>query len=300
MSEIRIEAEDITLAGFRLETNTAASGGQLISLVGGELTEVGSATFTFDGLSGSYNVIAGYFDESDGVSSLEVRKNELAINAWDFDQNLGSAFANTETQVRRTIANALTISTGDTFKLYATENSGEPARIDYIEFVPITTPLVINGTSANDRLVGNGRNNTLNGFGGNDILDGRGGNNQLNGGSGIDTADYTQTANGIIADLNTGVVLKPVFGTTIPKVMPLGDSITAGQHNVEPTPGAYRIQLWKNLRADNLRVDFVGSQFSGTPGLGDKNHEGHGGWRINQIANLVNQGIIKTYQPQII
>nr|WP_235927088.1 GDSL-type esterase/lipase family protein [Gloeocapsopsis dulcis] len=172
-----------------------------------------------------------------------------------------------------------------------------------MEFVPVTPPAtstVINGTSGNDRLVGDWRNNTLNGFAGNDILEGRGGNNTLNGGSGIDTADYTYAPNGIIANLRTRTVLKPVFGTTTPRIMPLGDSITAGLHNVEPTPGTYRIQLWKNLLADNLSVDFVGSQFNGPPSLADKNHEGRGGWTIDQIAGLVDRGIIKTYQPQII
>lgn len=271
----------------------------MIGLVGGGLTDVGSATFVFGGLSGSYNVVAGYFDENDGVSRLEVRQNGSVIDAWDFNQNLGSAFANTQTQTRRAIATGLSISTGDAFRLEATENNGEPARIDYIEFIPVT-PLTINGTSANDRLVGDWRNNTLNGFGGNDILDGRGGNNTLNGGSGIDAADYAYAANGIIANLNAGVVLKPVFGTTTPRVMPLGDSITAGQHNVEPTPGTYRIQLWQNLRSDNLSVDFVGSQFNGPPSLEDKNHEGRGGWTIDQIAGLVDQGAIATYEPQIV
>ncbi len=64
-----------------------------------------------------------------------------------------------------------------------------------MQFVPVTsatpptTSAVVNGTSGNDRLVGDWRNNTLNGFAGNDILEGRGGNNTLNGGSGIDTAD---------------------------------------------------------------------------------------------------------------
>ncbi|MES1021703.1 GDSL-type esterase/lipase family protein [Gloeocapsa sp. BRSZ] len=289
----------MTLTAFRVETNTAASGGRIISLVGGEIAEIGSARFTFNGLSGSYNVVVGYFDETDGVSHVEVRKAGLVVDGWYLSENLGSASANSQTRVRRAIANRLTISNGETFRLYATENKGEPARIDYIEFISVTSA-VINGTNANDRLVGDGRNNTLNGFAGNDILDGRGGNNNLNGGTGIDTADYTQAANGIIANLNKGTVLKPVFGTTTPRVMPLGDSITAGQHAVEPTPGTYRIQLWKNLRADNLSVNFVGSQFNGPPSLGDKNHEGHGGWTINQIAGLVDQGIVKTYQPQIV
>lgn len=300
--QMRIEAENMNLTGFRLEANSAASGQNIISLVNGGVAETGFASFNFTGASGLYKVVVGYFDETDGASQFEVRKEGAIVDAWSANQNLGSALAKTQTKTLRTIATQLAISQNDTFQLKAIEDAGEPGRIDYIEFIPVTPPAtsaVINGTNANDRLVGDARDNTLNGFGGKDILDGRGGNNILNGGSGIDTADYAYATNGIIANLNTGTVLKPVFGTTTPKVMPLGDSITAGQHRVEPTPGTYRIQLWKNLLADNLSVDFVGSQFNGPPSLGDKNHEGRGGWTIDQIAGLVDQGIIKTYQPQM-
>lgn len=303
MSEIRIEAEDMTLVGFRQEVNSAASGQSIISLVNGDVAETGFASFNFAGASGLYNVVVGYFDENDGVSQFEVRQKRTIVDAWSANQNLGSASANSQTRTLRTIATQLAISQGDKFYIKAVEDAGEPARIDFMNFVPVTPPAtsaIINGTSGNDRLVGNARNNTLNGFAGNDILEGRGGNNTLNGGIGLDTADYTYAFNGIIANLKDGTVLKPVFGNTTPRIMPLGDSITAGEHNVEPTPGTYRIQLWKNLGADNLSVDFVGSQFNGPPSLGDKNHEGRGGWTIDQITSLVDRGIIKTYQPQMV
>ncbi|MEU4745201.1 RICIN domain-containing protein [Actinosynnema sp. NPDC023658] len=68
------------------------------------------------------------------------------------------------------------------------------------------------------------------------------------------------------------------------RVMPLGDSITEGTQ----VPGGYRIGLWQRLASANYRVDFVGSQFNGPSSLGDHDHEGHPGWRIDQIdANVV-------------
>jgi lysophospholipase L1-like esterase len=68
------------------------------------------------------------------------------------------------------------------------------------------------------------------------------------------------------------------------RVMPLGDSITDG-FNV---PGGYRIDLWQHLVDGGHTVDFVGSQTNGPAGLGDRDHEGHSGWRIDQIdANIV-------------
>jgi len=79
------------------------------------------------------------------------------------------------------------------------------------------------------------------------------------------------------------------------RVMPLGDSITDG-FNV---PGGYRINLWQRLAAGGYTVDFVGSGFNGPDTLGDHDHEGHSGWRIDQIdANIV--GWLQTYTPRTV
>ena len=63
------------------------------------------------------------------------------------------------------------------------------------------------------------------------------------------------------------------------RVLPLGDSITDG-FNV---PGGYRIDLWRTLAAAGHPVDFVGSQFNGPGDLPDHDHEGHPGWRIDEV-----------------
>ncbi|MGC4897185.1 ricin-type beta-trefoil lectin domain protein [Micromonospora sp. DT31] len=79
------------------------------------------------------------------------------------------------------------------------------------------------------------------------------------------------------------------------RVMPLGDSITEGTQ----VPGGYRIGLWQRLAAAGYRVDLVGSQFNGPGNLGDHDHEGHPGWRIDQIdANIT--GWLNTYQPRTV
>lgn len=79
------------------------------------------------------------------------------------------------------------------------------------------------------------------------------------------------------------------------RVMPLGDSITDG-FNV---PGGYRIELWQRFLTGRFTVDFVGSGFNGPASLGDHDHEGHSGWRIDQIdANIVNW--LRTSTPRTI
>ena len=55
-----------------------------------------------------------------------------------------------------------------------------------------------------------------------------------------------------------------------PRIMPLGDSITAGGL------GSYRRHLGELLRANGRTFDFVGSRSSGP--MADNQHEGHNGW----------------------
>ncbi len=73
------------------------------------------------------------------------------------------------------------------------------------------------------------------------------------------------------------------------KIMPLGDSITAGEHYGYPILGertGYRKSLYELLTAAAYDVNFVGSLnwgFNVTPSF-DCDHEGHPGWTASQIA----------------
>jgi lysophospholipase L1-like esterase len=79
------------------------------------------------------------------------------------------------------------------------------------------------------------------------------------------------------------------------RVMPLGDSLTDGKD----VPGAYRIELWRQLQSAGRTVDFVGSQRSGPLSLPDLDHEGHRGWTIDDLrANLTSW--LTTYQPDVV
>lgn len=79
------------------------------------------------------------------------------------------------------------------------------------------------------------------------------------------------------------------------KIMPLGDSITDG-FNV---PGGYRINL-ENLLVDTGRdIDFVGSGSNGPPDLEDQDHEGHSGWRIDELSANIGEWL-ETSQPEIV
>ncbi len=81
------------------------------------------------------------------------------------------------------------------------------------------------------------------------------------------------------------------------RIMPFGDSITAGVTNFTGATGdrplipnrvGYRQTLNDALRADGYPIDFVGSEQAGTAaGLADADHQGHPGFKTAQlIANV--------------
>ncbi len=76
-------------------------------------------------------------------------------------------------------------------------------------------------------------------------------------------------------------------------IMPLGDSITLGVN------GGYRNNLYTGLQENNCGVDFVGTQFDVNTLVADKDHEGHPGFAIGDIANNVDAWMAST-QPNII
>jgi acyl-CoA thioesterase-1 len=84
------------------------------------------------------------------------------------------------------------------------------------------------------------------------------------------------------------------------RIMPLGDSITQAnsKHN------SYRRPLWIQLQYAGYKVDFVGSSrenFQGPPPLSDfdQDHEGHWGWRVDQILEQIDNWT-RTSRPDIV
>jgi aryl-phospho-beta-D-glucosidase BglC (GH1 family)/lysophospholipase L1-like esterase len=76
-------------------------------------------------------------------------------------------------------------------------------------------------------------------------------------------------------------------------IMPLGDSITLGVN------GGYRNNLYTGLQQNNCGVSYVGTQSDQWTRVADKDHEGHPGFTIANIASGVNAWLAST-QPNII
>ena len=71
------------------------------------------------------------------------------------------------------------------------------------------------------------------------------------------------------------------------KIMPLGDSITDGTGYA----GGYRVELFAKAIADKKNITFVGSLSNGPNTVSGvtfpKSHEGHFGWTIGQVDDLI-------------
>ncbi|MEO1522926.1 MAG: GDSL-type esterase/lipase family protein [Cyanobacteria bacterium J06633_2] len=215
---IRIEAENFDQLGlFAVEDPAGVpSPIQVLSLSDASdnqasndpITSTATKSFTFP--SGRYDVVIGYFDESDGSGTIQATIGDDVLPELEMNGDFGSSATSTRNFVHRTIAKSIEIKTGDLIQLTGTSDGDEFVRIDYIEFVPIrvvkhnpppgngggnkgngsvgTPPAPINfsGGRRGNRVVGNGDRNRLVGTGRNDVLIGRGNRDVLRGRNGKD------------------------------------------------------------------------------------------------------------------
>ncbi|MFF2195023.1 FG-GAP-like repeat-containing protein [Streptomyces sp. NPDC058157] len=80
------------------------------------------------------------------------------------------------------------------------------------------------------------------------------------------------------------------------KVMPLGDSITAGAGS--STGAGYRLPLWNATTAQSrYSIDYVGSGSSGA--VADPDHEGHNGYMVDQIRSGID-GWVNAANPDVV
>ncbi len=87
------------------------------------------------------------------------------------------------------------------------------------------------------------------------------------------TADMVQLFNAAIAWATSA----PAPATV--RIQPLGDSITEGFLGLD----SYRVPLWPLLAAQGCDVDFTGSVHTEPDGVTDGDHEGHSGFRTDEI-----------------
>ena len=83
------------------------------------------------------------------------------------------------------------------------------------------------------------------------------------------------------------------------RIMPMGDSITDGT-SFNPGNGGYRLTLYNLLTSAGYNVDYIGSLTINSQNLVEKEHEGHSGWRIDQLDSNVAGWFSSLADPDVI
>ncbi len=136
-----IEAEDMFLNGYAVESNSAASGGECVSA---NSTGSGTASAKYMGTGGECTLTVYYFDENDGNAAWMVYVNDEVADTWTANEDLGSASADSATLTSRDIA--VTLSEGDIIKIQGVKETYDPARLDRI-VVTAPEPVIPDGTT---------------------------------------------------------------------------------------------------------------------------------------------------------
>ena len=131
----RIEAESMRLDGYapaNILPFEAASGGRAVQIANPD--QRGSASFTFTGMAGKYDIVVQYFDEDDGISEFRFAAGGRWVDQWRADNVLPtpSKLPDGHTSIRRTIRK-LALRPGDEVRIEGLASGGEQAVIDYVE-----------------------------------------------------------------------------------------------------------------------------------------------------------------------
>ncbi len=128
---LRLEAEKFGLSNFN-EDQTISSGAKVIA-TGGE----GKASSKFTGPTGLYDIVVGYYDESDGYGKIDLTVGS-GINSqkfdWILDRNLGNYNTGNDNFVTRTIR-GVKLKSGEAIQIKGTAEGQEFIRVDYIDVI---------------------------------------------------------------------------------------------------------------------------------------------------------------------
>ena len=138
-SPVLIEAEQMTLLGSsRRYYATFASGSGYIAQYRSRGSNSGSvsARAAFSGETGHYDIVVGYFDETDGQSNVDLIIDGVAVDSWIYDADRTGTYPGPANATVRSVAAGYAINAGSVVEISAIANQGELATIDYIRFVP--------------------------------------------------------------------------------------------------------------------------------------------------------------------
>jgi alpha-glucuronidase len=134
----RIEAESMQADGYTPVNVTpweTASGGKAVVC---NRSSTCTLTTKFNKPDGTYSIAVRYFDLRTGVSQYELLRNGKSVAQWKADDTLPPATVDKNldgSTSTRYVVPGVKLEQGDTLTLRGTPNQGEPAPVDYLEFL---------------------------------------------------------------------------------------------------------------------------------------------------------------------
>jgi len=89
--------------------------------------------------SGLNDLAITFFDESDGVSTIDVLIDGVSVGIITLDQDGGGA-GSQAANLRTVVLAGVTVGPASILSLVANSHAGEPVRIDAVEFTPAGAP----------------------------------------------------------------------------------------------------------------------------------------------------------------
>jgi len=132
----RTEAESMRLEGYQVIDVTPwedASGSKAVTCPSSQ--QSCSASFTFEGKSGWYDIAVQYFDLRTGVAQFTLFVNQQPVDHWAADASLPSLRPNGDNSTRRTVT-GVALRPGDQIRIQGEPSGGDPAAFDYVAIEP--------------------------------------------------------------------------------------------------------------------------------------------------------------------
>jgi len=136
----RVEAESMELDGYQVVEVTpweTASGGRAVECPSGRPRC--SAYFDYHGPGGWYDLIVGYFDQNNGVSTFSLYVGDQLVDEWNAGDHWPSQKPDGSSATRRVI-HGLALRPGDQIRIEGTPDGQEYAPLDYIEIINSEIP----------------------------------------------------------------------------------------------------------------------------------------------------------------
>ena len=133
----RLEAEDARLTGYKVvDVNPweDASHGKAVSCEG---LQTCTSEWTYDGKQGDFEIAVQYFDLQPGDAKFSFYVNGDLKDKWLAQDDLPSHRPNGDNSTRR-VVHKIALKAGDVIRIEGIPDNGDPAALDYIEWLPGT------------------------------------------------------------------------------------------------------------------------------------------------------------------